>query len=78
MQKKEQVDFVLAVGGGSAIDSAKAIAAGGVLYDGDFWDFYDRKASVKEALPVGGVVLTIPAAGSEDLAQRLSRKKKGY
>jgi alcohol dehydrogenase YqhD (iron-dependent ADH family) len=61
--KKESCDFVLAVGGGSVIDSAKAIAAG-VKYDGDFWDFYDRKATVKEALPVG-VILTIPAAGSE-------------
>ena len=61
--KKENVDFVLAVGGGSAIDSAKAIAAG-VKYDGDFWDFFDRKAGIKDALPVG-VILTIPAAGSE-------------
>lgn len=61
--KKENIDFILAVGGGSAIDSAKAIAAG-VKYHGDFWDLYDRKAWVKEALPVG-VVLTIPAAGSE-------------
>ncbi|MDP2426077.1 MAG: iron-containing alcohol dehydrogenase [Candidatus Izemoplasmatales bacterium] len=61
--KKEGVDFVLAVGGGSAIDSAKAIALGS-MYDGDFWDFYDRKAKITKALPVG-VVLTIPAAGSE-------------
>ncbi len=61
--KEEACDFVLAVGGGSAIDSAKAIAAG-VKYDGDFWDFYDRKAIIKDALPVG-VILTIPAAGSE-------------
>lgn len=61
--KKEHCDFVLAVGGGSAIDSAKAIAAG-ALYDGDFWDFFDRKASVEKALPVA-TILTIPAAGSE-------------
>lgn len=54
---------ILAVGGGSVIDTAKAIAAG-VLYDGDFWDFWAGKAVVTEALPVG-VVLTIPAAGSE-------------
>ena len=60
--KKENVDFVLAVGGGSAIDSAKAIAAGAV-YDGDFWDFYCGKW-IEEALPVG-TVLTIAAAGSE-------------
>ncbi len=61
--KKENCDFMLAVGGGSVIDSAKAIAAG-VKYDGDFWDFYDRKAVIEDALPVG-TILTIPAAGSE-------------
>jgi len=60
--RKEGVDFVLAVGGGSTIDSAKAIAAGAV-YDGDFWDFYQGKL-VNEALPIG-TVLTIAAAGSE-------------
>lgn len=60
--RKEGVDFVLAIGGGSAIDSAKAIAAGAV-YQGDFWDFYQGKP-VNEALPVG-TVLTIAAAGSE-------------
>lgn len=61
--KKEKVDFILAVGGGSAIDSAKAIALG-VLYDGDFWDFYCGKKVPEKALPVG-TVLTIAAAGSE-------------
>ncbi|MGI5849700.1 MAG: iron-containing alcohol dehydrogenase, partial [Christensenellales bacterium] len=61
--REKGVDFVLAVGGGSVIDSAKAIALG-VLYDGDVWDFYSGKARPKETLPVG-VVLTIPAAGSE-------------
>lgn len=60
--KKEKIDFILAVGGGSAIDSAKAIAAG-TVYDGDFWDFYTGK-EVKNALPIG-TVLTIAAAGSE-------------
>ena len=60
--RKEGVDFVLAVGGGSTIDSAKAIAAGAV-YDGDFWDFYQGRL-VNEALPIG-TVLTIAAAGSE-------------
>ncbi len=60
--KREKVDFVLAVGGGSTIDSAKAIALG-ALYDGDFWDFYSGKR-VEQALPVG-TVLTIAAAGSE-------------
>ena len=61
--KKEKVDFILAVGGGSTIDSSKAIAAG-TLYDGDFMDFYQGKASVEKALPIG-TVLTIAAAGSE-------------
>lgn len=60
--KKEGVDFVLAVGGGSTIDSSKAIAAG-VVYDGDFWDFYQGKV-IDHALPIG-TVLTISAAGSE-------------
>lgn len=61
--REHGVDGVLGVGGGSAIDTAKAIA-GGVPYDGDFWDFYAGKAVMTEALPIG-VVLTIPAAGSE-------------
>lgn len=61
--RKENVDFVLAVGGGSAIDSAKAIAAGAV-YDGDFWDYYGTGKTVDKALMVG-TVLTIAAAGSE-------------
>lgn len=60
--RKEKVDMVLAVGGGSTIDSAKAIAAGAV-YDGDFWEFYQGKPITK-ALPIG-TVLTISAAGSE-------------
>ena len=60
--RKEKIDFILAVGGGSTIDSAKAIAAG-VLYDGDFWDFFMGK-EITKALPVG-TVLTIAAAGSE-------------
>ncbi len=61
--RKENVDFILSVGGGSVIDSAKAIAAG-VPYDGDVWDFYMDKAIPTEVIP-NGVVLTIPAAGSE-------------
>ena len=60
--RKEKVDFVLAVGGGSTIDSSKAIAAG-TVYDGDFWDFYSGKL-VEKALPIG-TILTIAAAGSE-------------
>lgn len=58
-----QPDFLLPVGGGSTIDTAKAIAVG-YYYEGDFWDFYIGKAKPAAALPVG-VVLTIPAAGSE-------------
>ncbi len=60
---REEVDFILAIGGGSVIDSAKAIAYG-VPYEGDVWDFWDGKAVPKACLPVG-VMLTIPAAGSE-------------
>ncbi len=61
--RKEEIDFILSVGGGSCIDSSKGIAAG-VCYDGDFWDLYSRKAYVQKALPIG-TVLTIAAAGSE-------------
>lgn len=61
--KSEGVELILAVGGGSVIDSAKAIAMGACI-DGDVWDFYAEKAVPERALPVG-VVLTIPAAGSE-------------
>ena len=62
LARKEGVDFLLPIGGGSVIDSAKAIALG-VPYAGDFWDFYCGKA-VTEALPVGAIV-TIAASGSE-------------
>ena len=72
--RKEKVDFVLAVGGGSTIDSAKAIAAG-TVYDGDFWDFYMGK-SVTEALPVG-TILTIAAAGSEGSPDSVITKEEG-
>ena len=61
--REKNIDFILAVGGGSVIDSAKAIAYG-VCYDGDVWDFYLGKATPKTMLPVASV-LTIPAAGSE-------------
>lgn len=60
--RKEGIEFVLAVGGGSAIDSAKAIAMG-VCYKQDVWDLFEGE-EIKNALPVG-VILTIPAAGSE-------------
>ena len=61
--RKEHVNFILAVGGGSVIDSAKAIGYG-VGYPGDVWDFWDGKALPQTCLPIG-VMLTIPAAGSE-------------
>lgn len=61
--KKEKVDFILAVGGGSVIDSSKAIGYGAVD-DGDVWDFYIRKRKPEKCLPVG-VVLTLAATGSE-------------
>ena len=61
--RRESVDFVLGIGGGSAIDSAKAIAAG-ARYDGDFWDLYSGKAPYVDALPKG-CILTFPATGTE-------------
>ena len=61
--RAEGVDFLLAVGGGSVIDSCKAIGYG-LCYDGDVWDFYAKKATPKAAVPVGSI-LTIAAAGSE-------------
>ena len=72
--RKEGVDFILAVGGGSVIDSGKAIAAG-TIYDGDFWDFYQGKR-VEKALPVG-TVLTIAAAGSEGSPDSVITKEEG-
>lgn len=73
--RRENVDFILSVGGGSCIDSAKAIAIG-VLYDGDFWDFYAGKASIQKALPIG-TVLTIAAAGSEGSPSSVVTKEEG-
>ena len=61
--RKEHENFILAVGGGSVIDSSKAIGYG-VEYPGDVWDFWDGKAVPQSCLPIG-VMLTIPAAGSE-------------
>ncbi|MBO5164650.1 MAG: iron-containing alcohol dehydrogenase [Ruminococcus sp.] len=73
--RREQVDFILSVGGGSCIDSAKAIAAG-VMYDGDFWELYSGKAVVEKALPLG-TVLTIAAAGSEGSGASVITKENG-
>ena len=75
LSKINHIDLVLAVGGGSAIDSSKAIAAG-TLYNGDVWDFYTGKASPEKALPVG-TVLTIPAAGSESSPGSVITKEEG-
>ncbi|MBQ9605568.1 MAG: iron-containing alcohol dehydrogenase [Lachnospiraceae bacterium] len=72
--RKEKIDFVLAVGGGSVIDSSKAIAAG-TIYDGDFWDFYSGKL-IEEALPIG-TILTIAAAGSEGSPDSVITKEEG-
>ena len=72
--RKEKVDFILAVGGGSAIDSAKAIAIG-VPYEGDFWDFYTGR-KIEEALPVG-TILTLAAAGSEASASSVITHENG-
>ncbi len=73
--RKEKVDFILAVGGGSVIDSAKAIAAG-VPYSGDFWNFFEYTVNVNKALPIG-TILTIPAAGSEASDSTVITKKDG-
>jgi alcohol dehydrogenase YqhD (iron-dependent ADH family) len=60
---EKSIDFVLAVGGGSSIDTAKAVALG-IPYDGDVWDFFEGKTTIKKVLPIG-VISTIPASGSE-------------
>ena len=73
--KTKSIDMILCVGGGSVIDSGKAIAVG-VPYSGDFWDFYEGKAEATEALPIG-VVLTIPAAGSEGSPGSVITKMEG-
>lgn len=72
--RDKHIDGLLAIGGGSVIDTAKAIAAG-VPYSGDFWDFFSGKAMVKNALPVG-VVLTIPGAGSEGSGNAVITKRE--
>ena len=78
--RREGIDFILAVGGGSVIDSAKAMSHGAV-YEGDFWDFFCGKAVPKKNLPVG-VVLTMAAAGSESsnscvITQESTQTKRG-
>ena len=79
--RKEGIDFILAIGGGSPIDSAKAIAYG-VPYEGDVWDFFCGKSVPATALPVGCVV-TNPASGSEMsdscvITNDACKDKRGY
>ena len=74
--REKNINFILAVGGGSVIDTAKAIAVG-VPYEGDVWDFYVGKARVKAALPVG-TILTIPAAGSEASNSSVITNEEGW
>lgn len=74
--RKEGIDFILAVGGGSVIDSSKAIAYG-VPYEGDVWDVYLRKYVPQTALPIG-CVLTIPAAGSEMSDSSVITNEEGW
>ncbi len=76
LSKKENVDLILAVGGGSVIDSAKCIAFG-TPYEGDVWDFYDGKAEAAAALPVG-TVLTLAATGSEMSAGSVMTLEEGW
>ena len=74
--KQHQLGFILAVGGGSVIDSAKAIAMGAVI-EGDVWDFYLGKGEPKSALPIG-TILTLPAAGSEASTGTVITKEEGW
>ena len=76
LAKKEGVDFILAVGGGSAIDSAKAIGYG-VVNEGDVWDFYDYKRTAEGCLPLG-VILTLAATGSEMSDSSVITKEEGW
>lgn len=74
--RKNKVDFILALGGGSVIDSAKTIGIG-VPYAGDVWDFFEGRAEVRKSLPVG-VVLTLPGAGSESSGSAVITNEKGW
>ena len=74
--QQEGVDFILAIGGGSVIDSSKAIAMGVAVPDVEVWDYYIGKAQLTKALPVASV-LTIPAAGSETSANTVITNEDG-
>ncbi len=73
--RENGIEFILAVGGGSVIDTAKAISIG-VPYEGDVWDFYSTDKAVEESLPIG-TVLTIPAAGSESSPGSVITEEEG-
>jgi hypothetical protein len=73
--RERHVDLILAVGGGSVIDSAKAIGLG-VMYEGDVWEFFMGKAQPKQCLPLG-VILTLPATGSETSPNTVVTKEEG-
>jgi len=74
--RENEISFILAVGGGSVIDSAKAISIG-VPYSGDVWDFYLGKTDIEKALPIG-TILTIPAAGSESSTGSVITNEDGF
>ena len=74
--RKEGVDFVLGIGGGSAIDSAKAIAVG-VPYEGDVWDIYLKKVAAKEALPHANII-TLAATGTETSSSSVITNEDGW
>jgi len=76
MVREKGIDCILAIGGGSVIDSSKAIGIG-TPYDGDVWDFFSEKAEVQKTLPVG-VILTIPAAGSESSGSAVITNEDGW
>lgn len=76
LARKKKIDFILAVGGGSAMDSAKAIALG-VPYDGEVWDFYDRKNVPVKALPHGNIP-TLAASGSETSDSSVITNEDGW
>ena len=76
LAKREGVDFILAVGGGSVIDSAKAIGYG-MANEGDVWEFYDRKRTADACVPIG-VILTIAATGSEMSDSSVITKEEGW
>lgn len=76
LAKQEEIDFILAVGGGSVIDEAKAVGMG-YYYDGDVWDFYLRRAVPERVVPLG-CILTIAAAGSETSWASVITNEKGW